>query len=136
MAGERMPPSASACARPTAGSPPGRRCGGPRLLHGVGLTIGPDGEADRPAGSACEYPWTDIIGHPTTRVIGGRPGIDAGLDAVFAAGARTGTALEICRYGVSSPSTATPTPSSTRPACGASCGRETRDREEPENSWR
>lgn len=44
---------------------------------------------------ACEHPYVNIIGHPTTRIIGKRPPIDADLDAVFAACARTGTALEI-----------------------------------------
>lgn len=99
------------------------RGGGMRLLHGVELNIGPDGEVDWPgeflAGfdlcvasvhshfnqgrealtrrlvRACENPYVNIIGHPTTRVIGKRPGLDADLDAVFAACARTGTALEI-----------------------------------------
>jgi DNA polymerase (family 10) len=97
--------------------------GGMRLLHGAELNIDPDGEVDWPeeflAGfdlcvasvhshfnqerealtrrivRACENPYVNIIGHPTTRVIGKRPGIDADLDAVFAACARTGTALEI-----------------------------------------
>jgi DNA polymerase (family 10) len=100
----------------------GRR-GGLRLLHGTELNIGPDGEVDWPddflAGfdlcvasvhshfnqdrdaltrrlvRACENPYVNIIGHPTTRILGKRPGIDADLDAVFAACARTGTALEI-----------------------------------------
>ncbi|MCH5670317.1 DNA polymerase/3'-5' exonuclease PolX [Streptomyces gilvus] len=100
----------------------GRR-GGLRLLHGTELNIGPDGEVDWPddflAGfdlcvasvhshfnqsrdaltrrlvRACENPYVNIIGHPTTRVLGRRPGIDADLDAVFAACARTGTALEV-----------------------------------------
>ncbi|WP_406442174.1 DNA polymerase/3'-5' exonuclease PolX [Streptomyces sp. NBC_00631] len=100
----------------------GRR-GGLRLLHGTELNIGPEGEVDWPqdflAGfdlcvasvhshfsqsrealtrrlvRACENPYVNIIGHPTTRLIGKRPGIDADLDAVFAACARTGTALEI-----------------------------------------
>jgi DNA polymerase (family 10) len=100
----------------------GRR-GGMRLLHGAELNIGPDGGLDWPqeflAGfdlcvasvhshfgqgretltrrvvRACENPYVNIIGHPTTRIIGKRPGIDADLDAVFAACARTGTALEI-----------------------------------------
>jgi DNA polymerase (family X) len=99
------------------------RHGGLWLLHGTELNIGPDGEVDWPqeflAGfdlcvasvhshfnqdrealtrrivRACENPCVDIIGHPTTRIIGKRPGIDADLDAVFAACARTGTALEI-----------------------------------------
>lgn len=100
----------------------GRR-GGLRLLHGTELNIGPEGEVDWPddflAGfdlcvasvhshfgqsreqltrrlvRACENPYVNIIGHPTTRIIGKRPGIDADLDAVFAACARTGTALEV-----------------------------------------
>ncbi|MFD4623887.1 DNA polymerase/3'-5' exonuclease PolX [Streptomyces sp. NPDC058475] len=102
--------------------PRGRRRG-MRLLHGAELNIGPDGEVDWPdeflAGfdlcvasvhshfnqgraaltrrivRACENPYVDIIGHPTTRLIGKRPAIDADLDAIFAACARTGTALEI-----------------------------------------
>ncbi|KUM73505.1 DNA polymerase/3'-5' exonuclease PolX [Streptomyces curacoi] len=97
--------------------------GGMRVLHGAELNIGPDGDVDWPpeflAGfdlcvasvhshfsqgrealtrrivRACENPHVHIIGHPTTRIIGKRPGIDADLDAVFAACARTGTALEI-----------------------------------------
>ncbi len=96
---------------------------GMRLLHGTELNIGPDGDVDWPgeflAGfdicvasvhshfgldreamtrrlvRACENPHVHVIGHPTTRLIGRRPGIDADLDEVFAACARTGTALEI-----------------------------------------
>jgi DNA polymerase (family 10) len=96
---------------------------GMRLLHGAELNIGPDGDVDWPeeflAGfdlcvasvhshfnqdreamtrrivRACENPHVHIIGHPTTRILGKRPGIDADLDAIFAACARTGTALEI-----------------------------------------
>ncbi|MFE6993117.1 PHP domain-containing protein, partial [Streptomyces pharetrae] len=99
---------------------PGR---GMRLLHGAELNIAPDGEVDWPAAflagfdlcvasvhshfdqgrealtrrivRACENPYVHVIGHPTTRIIGRRPAIDADLDAVFAACARTGTALEI-----------------------------------------
>ncbi|MER5756089.1 DNA polymerase/3'-5' exonuclease PolX [Streptomyces sp. NPDC002088] len=94
-----------------------------RLLHGTELNIGPDGELDWPDDflegfdlcvaavhshfglsraamtrrlvRACENPHVNIIGHPTTRLIGRRPGIDADLDEVFAACARTGTALEV-----------------------------------------
>jgi DNA polymerase (family 10) len=101
----------------------GGRRGGMRLLHGAELNIDPDGEVDWPeeflAGfdlcvasvhshfnqtrkkltrrivRACENPYVNIIGHPTARIIGKRPGIDADLDAIFAACARTGTALEI-----------------------------------------
>ncbi len=97
-----------------------------RLLHGSELNIAPDGSVDWPedvlAGfdvcvasvhshfnqsrdemtrrfiAACENPQVDIIGHPTTRKIGRRPGVDADWDAVFRAAARTGTALEIDAY--------------------------------------
>jgi DNA polymerase (family 10) len=44
---------------------------------------------------ACENPYVNVIGHPTTRLIGRRQPIDADFDAVFEAAARTGTALEI-----------------------------------------
>lgn len=94
-----------------------------RILHGTELNIAPDGGLDWPddilAGfdicvasihshfnqnraditkrlvRACENPHVAIIGHPTTRRIGKRPGIDADWDAVFDACARTGTALEV-----------------------------------------
>ncbi|MEU6592986.1 DNA polymerase/3'-5' exonuclease PolX [Streptomyces sp. NPDC046881] len=96
---------------------------GMRLLHGTELNIGPDGGVDWPpeflAGfdlcvaslhshfdlgraamtrrlvRACENPYVHVIGHPTTRLIGRRPGVDADWDEVFAACARTGTALEV-----------------------------------------
>ncbi|MEU3827222.1 DNA polymerase/3'-5' exonuclease PolX [Streptomyces sp. NPDC029080] len=94
-----------------------------RLLHGTELNIGPEGEVDWPeeflAGfdlcvaalhshfdlgrtamtrrlvRACENPYVHVIGHPTTRLIGRRPGVDADWDEVFTACARTGTALEV-----------------------------------------
>ena len=44
---------------------------------------------------ACENPYVTIIGHPTGRNVEGFPGYDFDHDAVFAAAARTGTALEI-----------------------------------------
>ena len=44
---------------------------------------------------ACENPFVSIIGHPTGRMLDGFPGYDFDYDAVFAAAARTGTALEI-----------------------------------------
>jgi DNA polymerase (family X) len=93
------------------------------LLHGTELNIDPDGgvdwDADFLAGfdlcvasvhshltqspqemtrrlvRACEHPYVTILGHPTTRLIGKRPPVEADWDAVFAAAARTGTALEI-----------------------------------------
>ncbi|MEU8689109.1 DNA polymerase/3'-5' exonuclease PolX [Streptomyces sp. NPDC048665] len=94
-----------------------------RLLHGTELNIGPDGAVDWPddflAGfdlcvaslhshfdlgrgamtkrllRAVENPCVNILGHPTTRLIGRRHGVDADWDEVFAACARTGTALEV-----------------------------------------
>ncbi|MBV8118020.1 MAG: hypothetical protein JOZ01_08570, partial [Candidatus Eremiobacteraeota bacterium] len=44
---------------------------------------------------ACENPFVSIIGHPTGRMLEGFAGYDFDYDAVFAAAARTGTALEI-----------------------------------------
>jgi DNA polymerase (family 10) len=100
-----------------------RKYQGMRLLHGTELNIDQNGGVDWPAEflegfdlcvasihsyftldreaqtrrliRACENPHVHIIGHPTTRLLGRRPGIDVDLDAVFAACARTGTALEI-----------------------------------------
>lgn len=99
------------------------RKAGIALLHGTELNIAPDGSLDwddeflagfdvvvasvhsqlrQPRDQmtarllrAISNPNVDIIGHPTTRLIGHRPPIDVDLDAVFAAAARTGTALEI-----------------------------------------
>ncbi|MEO9263769.1 MAG: DNA polymerase/3'-5' exonuclease PolX [Candidatus Baltobacteraceae bacterium] len=44
---------------------------------------------------ACENRYVSIIGHPTGRMLDGFPGYEFDYDAVFAAAARTGTALEI-----------------------------------------
>ncbi|KAB2348858.1 DNA polymerase/3'-5' exonuclease PolX [Actinomadura rudentiformis] len=93
------------------------------LLHGTELNINPDGEVDWDADflagfdvcvasvhsaftqdkaemtrrfvRACENPHVHVIGHPTARLIGKRPPVDADWDEVFRAAARTGTALEI-----------------------------------------
>ncbi|BCJ73154.1 DNA polymerase/3'-5' exonuclease PolX [Catellatospora sp. IY07-71] len=93
------------------------------LLHGTELNIDPDGgvdwDADFLAGfdicvasihshftqtpaeltnrlvKACENPYVNIIGHPTTRLIGRRAPIEPDWDAVFDAAAATGTALEV-----------------------------------------
>ena len=93
------------------------------LLHGSELNIGPDGGVDWPgdflAGfdvcvasvhshfgqpraqmtrrfvRACENPYVNVIGHLLTRIIGRRGPVDVDLDELFAACARTGTALEI-----------------------------------------
>jgi DNA polymerase (family 10) len=96
------------------------------LLHGTELNIDPDGEVDwgpeflsgfdvtvasvhsmfnqskdemtRRIVRACENPFVNIIGHPTARKIGQRAPIEYDLDEVFAAAARTGTALEVNAY--------------------------------------
>jgi DNA polymerase (family 10) len=93
------------------------------LLHGSELNIDPDGGVDWPedflAGfdllvasvhshfnqskdqmtrrliRAMENPFVNVIGHPTARLIGKREAIEFDMDAVFAAAARTGTALEV-----------------------------------------
>jgi DNA polymerase (family 10) len=93
------------------------------LLHGTELNVDPDGGVDWPPEflegfdicvasvhshftqpqqemtrrivRACENPYVNVIGHLTGRQIGRRPPIDADLDAVFEAAARTGTALEV-----------------------------------------
>ncbi|GAA1395561.1 DNA polymerase/3'-5' exonuclease PolX [Catellatospora coxensis] len=93
------------------------------LLHGSELNIDPDGavdwDADFLAGfdicvasvhshftqtpteltnrfvQACENPYVNIIGHPTTRLIGRRKPVEPDWDAVFDAAAATGTAMEV-----------------------------------------
>lgn len=44
---------------------------------------------------ACEHPYVAVVGHPTGRRFDGGAGYEFDYDAVFAAAARTGTALEI-----------------------------------------
>ena len=93
------------------------------LLHGTELNIAPDGSVDWDAGflrgfdlcvasvhssfeqdratmtrrfiTAAENPAVNVIGHPLTRKLGRRPPVEVDLDALYAACARTGTALEI-----------------------------------------
>jgi histidinol phosphatase-like PHP family hydrolase/predicted flap endonuclease-1-like 5' DNA nuclease len=93
------------------------------LLHGTELNIAPDGSVDWDedflAGfdicvasvhssfgqdratttkrfvTAVQNPAVNIIGHPLTRKVGRRPPVEVDLDALYAACARTGTALEI-----------------------------------------
>jgi DNA polymerase (family 10) len=93
------------------------------ILHGAELNIGPEGELDYddeflagfdwcvasvhshfdlPAEAqtgrllaAIAHPAVSVIGHPTGRMIGRRPGIEFDLDAVLGAAAETGTAFEI-----------------------------------------
>ncbi|HWL86961.1 MAG TPA: DNA polymerase/3'-5' exonuclease PolX [Polyangiaceae bacterium] len=94
-----------------------------RLLHGVELNIGPEGELDydlefrrgfdfclasvhdhfeldRAAQThrivkAMQDPTVRMIGHLSARMIGGRPPIDLDLDAILDAAETTGTALEV-----------------------------------------
>lgn len=93
------------------------------LLHGAELNIAPDGSVDwendflagfdlcvasvhshfdqsreemtRRFVTACENPRVNVIGHPLTRKIGRRPPVDVDFGELFAACARTGTALEV-----------------------------------------
>jgi DNA polymerase (family 10) len=93
------------------------------LLHGTELNIDPDGEVDWPVEflrgfdicvasvhshftqgreemtrrlvRAAENPGVHVLGHPTARLIGRRPSVDADWDEVFAACARGRTVLEI-----------------------------------------
>ncbi len=94
-----------------------------RLLHGVELNIGPAGELDydlefrrgfdfclasvhdhfnltREAQTqrivtAMRDPAVRMIGHPSARMIGGRPPIELDYEVLFAAAEETGTALEV-----------------------------------------
>ena len=94
-----------------------------RLLHGVELNIGPNGELDydlefrkgfdwclasvhdhfdldraaqtRRIVTAMRDPEVRLIGHPSARMIGARPPIDLDVDALAAAAEETGTALEV-----------------------------------------
>ncbi|MEY9929095.1 DNA polymerase (family 10) [Catenulispora sp. GP43] len=100
-----------------------RTYNGMRILHGTELNIDAKGDVDWPAEflagfdlcvasihssfgldraaqtkrliRACENPYVNIIGHPTTRLLDRRQPIDVDLDAVFEVAARTGTAMEI-----------------------------------------
>jgi DNA polymerase (family 10) len=93
------------------------------LLHGSELNIAADGSVDwdedflsgfgicvasihssfeqdratmtRRFVTAAENPRVNVIGHPLTRKLGRRPPVNVDLDALYAACARTGTALEI-----------------------------------------
>jgi DNA polymerase (family X) len=94
-----------------------------KLLHGVELNIGPNGELDYDAEfragfdfciasvhdhftldraaqtqrvvTAMRDPAVRMIGHLGARMIGARPPIDLDLDAIFETAAQTGTALEV-----------------------------------------
>lgn len=79
---------------------------GPEFLEGFDLLVASvhtefnqsKEEMTRRIVRACENPFVNVIGHPTTRKIGQRPPIEFDLEEVFAAAARTGTALEINSY--------------------------------------
>jgi DNA polymerase (family 10) len=94
-----------------------------RLLHGVELNIGPEGQLDYDLEFRRGFDWTvasvhdhfeldraaqtkrvvtamrdpsvRMIGHLSARMIGGRPPIDLDIEAIAAAAQETGTALEI-----------------------------------------
>jgi DNA polymerase (family X) len=94
-----------------------------KLLHGVELNIGPNGELDYDAEFRASFDWclasvhdhfdldraaqtkrittamrdpsVRMIGHLSARMIGGRPPIGLDLDAVLSAAEETGTALEV-----------------------------------------
>jgi DNA polymerase (family 10) len=94
-----------------------------KLLHGVELNIGPNGELDYDADFRKSFDWclasvhdhfdldraaqtkrittamqdpaVRMIGHLSARMIGGRPPIGLDLDAILAAAEETGTALEV-----------------------------------------
>jgi DNA polymerase (family 10) len=96
------------------------------LLHGTELNIDPEGNVDwgpeflegfdvcvasvhshfnqskeemtRRIVRAMENPFVNVIGHPTGRKINQREPYEFDLDEVFAAAARTGTALEVNGY--------------------------------------
>ena len=93
------------------------------LLHGIEANIEPDGSIDLPDDllaeldlvvasphaaltqdgataterliTAIEHPYVDIIGHPTGRKLGQRPGLDLDLAAVAEAAAAADVALEV-----------------------------------------
>jgi DNA polymerase (family 10) len=95
----------------------------PKLLHGVELNIGAEGQLDyddefrrgfdwclasvhdhfdldraaqtRRIVAAMQDPSVRMIGHLSARMIGARPPIELDLDAVLAAAEQTGTALEV-----------------------------------------
>src|SRR6266511_1896662 len=55
----------------------------------------PGRELTRRLVRACEHPAVNVIGHPTGRLLGARPGGDVDLEALCKAAARSGTALEV-----------------------------------------
>jgi DNA polymerase (family X) len=110
-------------AEDAAGTTPAGAVAGFRLLHGCELEVRADGRLDyeddllarfdlvvasvhvarrqtreeltRRTIGAIRSPHVDVIAHPSGRMIGERPDLDLDWDAVYAAAAATGTALEI-----------------------------------------
>ena len=58
------------------------------------LDIAPDAATDRLV-AAISHPETDVLGHPTGRLLTRRPGLEPDLEAIAEAAAEHGTALEI-----------------------------------------
>ncbi|MFC6904671.1 DNA polymerase/3'-5' exonuclease PolX [Halalkalicoccus tibetensis] len=58
------------------------------------LDMAPEAATDRLVGTI-EHPATDVLGHPTGRMLGRRPGLDPDLEAVAEAAAEHGVALEV-----------------------------------------
>ena len=56
---------------------------------------GLDGDATDRLVAAVSHPGVDILGHPSGRILNGRPGLEFDVEAVAAAAAEHGTALEI-----------------------------------------
>jgi DNA polymerase (family X) len=78
----------------------------PEFLAGFDITVAsvhsyfnqPREEMTKRLITAMENPYVNIIGHPTGRMLGKRPPYDFDAEAVFAAAARTGTAMEANAY--------------------------------------
>jgi DNA polymerase (family 10) len=79
---------------------------GPEFLEGFDMCVAsvhshftqPKDEMTRRIVRAMENPNVHVIGHPTGRLINKRQPVEFDLDEVFAAAARTGTALEVNGY--------------------------------------
>jgi DNA polymerase (family 10) len=79
---------------------------GPEFLEGFDICVAsvhshfgqPMEEMTRRIVRAMENPNVHVIGHPTCRLINKRQPVEFDLDEVFAAAARTGTALEVNGY--------------------------------------
>jgi DNA polymerase (family 10) len=69
------------------------------VIASLHVSLGQDREkATQRVLNAIRNPHVDIIGHPTGRLIPDREGADLDMEAIFAAAAETGTALEISAH--------------------------------------